>query len=147
MKIVPCHSCGTKNRLPAFHLKGSPRCGRCGAGLRESALQRAIRGAYLLTMVLVGAVRGRRGAQSLEAGPALGSSPRVDTPPATSVVAPVLDPPRASAEEELELRLRRVILDAGARQRLLDAKQARHPELPRATLIQLILEEYERDRR
>ncbi len=115
--------------------------------MRESALQRAIRGAYLLTMVLVGAVRGRRGAQSLEAGPALGTSPRVDTPPATPVVAPVLDPPRASAEEELELRLRRVILDAGARQRLLDAKQARHPELPKATLIQLILEEYERDRR
>jgi hypothetical protein len=98
-------------------------------------------------MVLVGAVRGRRGAQSLEAGPALDSSPRGDTLQATPVVVPVLDPPRASAEEELELRLRRAILDAGARQRLLDAKQARHPELPRAALIQLVLEEYERDRR
>lgn len=75
-------------------------------------------------MALAGAVRGRRSAQPLDAGPA-----------------------HISVEEELELRFRRVILDAGARQRLLDAKQARHPELPRVTLIQLVLEEYERDRR
>jgi hypothetical protein len=59
----------------------------------------------------------------------------------------VVETPSISVEEELELRLRIVILDSGARQRLLDAKRARHPELPRAALIRLVLEEYERDRR
>lgn len=50
-------------------------------------------------------------------------------------------------QEELERRLRATILDAGARQRLLEAKRARHPEMPRTALIKLVLEDYERDRR
>ncbi|WP_414654227.1 hypothetical protein [Hyalangium sp.] len=42
--LIP--SCGAKNRLPRFYLTGAPVCGRCGAGLPESALPRTARGAY-----------------------------------------------------------------------------------------------------
>jgi hypothetical protein len=60
---------------------------------------------------------------------------------------PVPGPLQGSEEDELERRLRGAIQDAGARHRLLEAKRARHPDKPQALLIQLVLEDYERDRR
>ena len=170
MRLVPCGSCGSKNRLPWLYLTGFPMCGRCGAGLHESAFQRMARGAYRKQGWIIGAVALAAGVSTLLAlAPSLLLLSAALFLPAIALVDAVLrrrkarpvggtttrDAPREvkpeptvlRQEEDLERRLRATILDSGARKRLLEAKRVRHPELSQAELIRLVLEEYERDRR
>jgi hypothetical protein len=45
-RLVSCHSCGTKNRVPRYSFRRLPWCGSCGAALSESRLTTIARRLY-----------------------------------------------------------------------------------------------------